>query len=518
MISEEAKTGAGAAGVETPSRATDGVAPGVAGEATPGGRLAHRAVQGVVWTYVSFAGSKLLVFISTVVLARLLAPAEFGQVGFALLVISYMDTVGDFGVSSALIYERERPEEAANVAFLISLATGLAWFAACFAGAPLVADFFNDPAVVPVLRVMSLVFIVNALGNTHDAILRRDLDFKKRLVPDFAMAALKGVCSVGLALAGWGVWSLVWGQLIGTAAATVALWLIVPWRPRLRATWARARGMLAYGGQIVSVNVISAIVHDADFVIVGRVLGSAALGLYSLAYRTPEFFITMVIWVIGKVTFPVYSKLRDDPEALSEAFLMTLRYLSLITLPAGLGLAALGGLFVEGFYGGQWVPAVRTLQALAVAGALRSLGSHAGDVYKATGRPGILTKLGLLRAAVIVPAMLWGARYGIFGVAVAQLIVTAGSTLLNLYVAGRVLRLSAWALLAEFKTAALASVLMVAALELLLPLLAGAPRAVGLGAGVLAGACVYASAVWLVGRETIRDARATLLTSLRRAA
>lgn len=504
MIQEETKPTERAAGAETPSRSSEG--------------LGRQAVQGVLWTYVSFAGSKLLVFASTVILARLLVPSEFGQVGFALLVISYMDTVGDFGVSSALIYERERPEEAADVAFVVSILTGLVWFAAAFFAAPLVADFFQDPAVVSILRVTALVFVINALGNTHDALLRRDLAFKKRLVPDFAMALLKGFCSVGFALAGWGVWSLVWGQLIGTAAATLALWLTVPWRPRWRASWQTARGMLSYGGQIVSVNVVSAVVHDADFVIVGRMLGSAALGLYSLAYRTPEFFITMVIWVIGKVTFPVYSKLRDDPPALRQAFLMTLRYLSLVTLPAGLGLAALGGLFVQAFYGEKWVDAVATLQALAVAGALRSLGSHAGDVYKATGRPGILTKLGLLRAGVLIPAMIWGARYGIFGVAVAQLLVTGASTLLNLYVAGRVLKLSALALLAEFKTAALGSVVMVAALALLHTPLGGMPKWAGLAAGVLAGGAVYVVTVWLVGRETIEHARAAVATSLRRAA
>jgi len=479
--------------------------------------IARHAVQGVMWTYVSFAGSKVLVFISTVLLARLLLPSEFGQVGFALLVISYMDTVGDFGVSSALIYERDRPEEAADVAFIISLATGLGWFAASFAAAPLVAEFFHDPTIVPILRVMGFVFVINALGNTHDGLLRRQLAFKKRLLPDFAMALVKGLCSVGLALAGWGVWSLVWGQLIGAAASTVALWIVMPWRPGLRTSWKTARGMLSYGGQIVGVNIVSAIVHDADFVIVGRMLGSAALGFYSLAYRTPEFFITTVIWVIGKVTFPLYSKLRDDRTALSGAFLVTLRYLSIVTLPAGVGLAMLGGLFVASFYGDRWEPAALALQALALAGAIRSLSSHAGDVYKATGRTGVLTTLGLSRAAVMIPAMIWGARYGIFGVAVAQLVVTTMSTLANLYVAGRILSLPVGALLKEFRTAVVASLVMVGALLLLFPVLGGMPRGFALALGVCAGAIVYLATILLIDRKAITQAHSSILTSLRSA-
>ncbi|HOB13058.1 MAG TPA: lipopolysaccharide biosynthesis protein [Novosphingobium sp.] len=488
-----------------------------AGANTPAAEtVGQRAVQGVVWTYLSFAGSKLLIFASTVILARLLVPSEFGLVGFALLVIGYMDTVGDFGISSALIYEHERVEEAADVAFIVSLIAGLFWYAIAYAAAPWVAEFFREPEVVPIMRVMALSFVINALGNTHDAILRRDLAFKKRLVPDFAMAAFKGLCSVGFAFAGFGVWSLVWGQLIGTAAATIALWAAVPWRPGLNASWQAARKMLGYGGHIVSVNIVSAIVHDVDYLIVGRLLGATALGYYTLACRTPELLITTVIWVIGKVTFPVYAKLRGDPAALSNAFLVTLRYLSLITLPAGLGLAFLGGTFMVAFYGEKWMPAALTMQALAVAGALRSLGSHAGDVYRATGRPAILTKLGLLRAAVIIPAMIWGARYGILGVAVAQVIVTCASTVLNLVVAGRILSLSPWALFGEFKSAAIGSSAMLVVLALVQPLWTGLPSLIQLTLGVTIGAAVYFTVLIVIDRPVLIEARRALAGSMKR--
>ena len=126
---------------------------------------------------------------------------------------------------------------------------------------------------------------------------------------------------------------LVWGQLAGALASTVALWTVVRWRPGWRGSWRTARAMLGYGGKIVSVNVVAAIVYNAEFVIVGRLLGSAALGLYGLAYRVPELIITMVVWVVGTVTFPLYSKLREDQPALRRAYLVTLRYLSLVSLP-----------------------------------------------------------------------------------------------------------------------------------------------------------------------------------------
>jgi len=475
------------------------------------------AVRGVLWTYVSFAGGKLLGFASIIILARLLIPAEFGQLGFALVFISYLDTIGDLGVSAALIYEQKRSEQAANIAFIINLISGVLWFILVLAMAPLVADFFRDPGVEPILRVLAWVFIITALGNTHDALLRKELAFKQRLIPDFARALMKGFFSVVLALIGWGVWSLVWGQLIGAVVATAALWYVVPWRPRLQFPLSLARRMLRYGAQIVSVNILAAIVHHVDYLIVGRMLGSAALGFYTMAYRIPELVITMIIWVVGSVAFPAYSKLQDDRPALQKAFLITLRYLSLLTIPAGMGLAVLGTIIIYTLYGEKWAPSIQVMQALAIAVSLRSLGSHAGDVYKATGRPDILTKLSLLRAVVLIPALIFSARLGIGGVAIALMIVTGASTLLNLVIVSNILSIPMKSILAEFKPALLGSVAMFVSLHILLPILSGWPNVLSLIVSMIFGFGVYTLSVWFISPDTIHNARTTIVSSFSKA-
>jgi PST family polysaccharide transporter len=469
-----------------------------------------------MWTYASYAGSRLLVFLSTVILARLLVPTEFGQVAFALLVISYLDAVGDLGISSALIYEKDDVRTASNIAFVTSLAAGVTWFLLVFLAAPYIAQFFQDPGITPILRTMAWVFPINALGNVHDALLRKELRFGRRLIPDIASAIVKGTISIILAWKGWGAWSLVWGQIGGAIITTVVLWIAIPWRPSFSGSLVVARRMLGYGGKIVSVNIISAIVHDADFVVVGRMLGATALGFYTMAYRIPEMAITMVIWVIGKVAFPVYSKLRDDVPGLRAAFLVTLRYLSILTVPAGVGLAILASLFIEVFFGERWSEAASAMQALAIAGCIRSLGSHAGDVYKATGRPDILVKLGIARAIVLVPAMIWAAGYGILGVAIAQIVVTSLSTVANLVIAGRVLSLSVFELIAEFRDAIAASALMSIVLYILLAASDGTVgNALRLASLVLAGIVVYATYFVIFSRDTLIQAY-TLVWPLRR--
>ena len=470
-------------------------------------------MRGVIWTGLSFAGSKLLVFASTLILARLLLPAEFGLVAFALLVISYLDTLGDLGVGEALIYQQKRPEQAANIAFAVGLVTGILWFAVIFIVAPVAAMFLRDPGVVPILRTLGWVFPITALGNTHDALLRRGMDFKRRLVPDFARALIKGGFSVAFALLGWGVWSLVWGQILGAAAATLALWVIVRWRPRFELPTELARPMMRFGLQIVAVNIVAAITHHVDYLIVGRMLGTAALGFYGLAYRVPELFITMTVWIVGKVAFPTYARLREDPPALQRAFLVTLRFLSLLTVPAGVGLAVLAKPLVTVFYGEKWAPAIPVLQALALAGSLRSLSSHAGDVYKATGRPGILVAVGLARAVALVPALIFGARFGIAGVAVAQMVVTGISTLAGLFIAGRVLALPVKSFLAEYVPAVVSSIAMAATLILLMPVLANLPPLFALLTAASLGGTIYVLVTWATNPAALQQARTTIASS-----
>jgi O-antigen/teichoic acid export membrane protein len=233
-----------------------------------------------------------------------------------------------------------------------------------------------------------------------------------------------------------------------------------------------------------------------------------------MAYRIPEITITMVIWVVGKVAFPVYAKLRDDPPALRAAFLSTLQYLSLLTVPIGVGLAIMAGPFVELFFGAAWVDAVPAMQALAVAGTVRSLGSHAGDVYKATNRADILVKLGIARAVILIPAMIWGAQFGIFGVAVAQIIVTAASTTVNLFIAGRVLKVSPLFLLAEFKNAAIGSLLMgmvVYMMSVSLPDIS--PAAVRVAILVVTGAAVYVMYMLLFNRRVLQQAWSFMISA-----
>src|SRR5437867_1939711 len=182
------------------------------------------------------------------------------------------------GTGAALIYWPDRTRDVAQITFVLNLLTGVAWFLLTWVVAPAVAAFFHSSGGTPILRVLGATFILRALGNTHDALCKKDLRFKARLIPEIGLAAVKAALTIALALAGLGVWSLVWGHLAAMGARAALLWRVVSWRPAWRWSANLLRPVLRYGGWSVVVNVVAVVVQHVDYIVVGRMLGVTALG------------------------------------------------------------------------------------------------------------------------------------------------------------------------------------------------------------------------------------------------
>lgn len=473
--------------------------------------------RAAVWAFLAVTGTRIITLGSLTVLTRLLAPNEFGLLAFALVYITYAETIGDLGTAVALVYWKDRREDAAQVTFVINAAMGIAWCLLTLAAAPLIADFFNNPDAAPIVRALAFGFLIKYLGNTHDALAQKDLRFRARAIPEVGLAATKAAIAIALAAAGFGAWSLVWGHLGGLTVWTIGSWLIVDWRPRFAFPRGLAGPMLRYGRGIVAVNVIAALVHHADVAIVGRMLGAVALGLYQIADRIPDATITIIIWVGSKVLFPAFARLRE-PGALRRAYLDALKYVSVVTVPIAGGLVIAAEPVMRVVFGAQWVAAAPILQWLAVYTGIRSLGSHAGDVLKATGRSGLLAAFGAVKAALLIPAMIFGARYGATGVAIALTSITAVTSLLNVVIIMRQLEFGFAAAGRALRTSVIAGTVMAAAAWSVRALAAPLRPGLALVLIVVAGAAAYALALMLLDRSLFRELVAMLLPSRRRAA
>ncbi|HXW01579.1 MAG TPA: lipopolysaccharide biosynthesis protein, partial [Anaerolineae bacterium] len=382
---------------------------------------------------------------------------------------------------------------------------GLILFAVAILVSPWAALFFEEATVAPMVQLLAVSFLITSLGSTHDALLQKELDFKKKTIPDLAQAFIRGVFSILLAWLGWGVWSLIWGQIIGAVAFTAAAWLVLPWRPSLTFNSKIAKELIGYGYQTVMGNFLAMLGPRTDYLFIGKLVGEVGLGFYTLAFRIPELMITSIMAVTSRVIFPAYAKLQHDQQVLQRAFLVTLQFLALVTFPLGVGLFAVAPDLIHVLYTDKWAPAIPVLQVLSLFALVRMIGSAGtGSIYKAIGRPDIVTKTSLLKIILLVPTSWWAvSQYGITGAAFAQLGVTVIVSSVNLYLTHKMLQLKISQILGEMRIAFLGAMLMFISVEIflyLVPTMSSFPR---LMIASTLGALVYILVIWLLSRETI---------------
>lgn len=467
------------------------------------GTLATKAAKGVAWNYFSFGLGKGLVLVTTAVLARLLTPEQFGVVGFATLAVSYLSVLKDLGLGAALIQRQDDVEEAADTVFTLNLLLGGILTLLAFLIAPLIASYFREPQVTALLQVLAFSFVINAVGAIHTVRLQRQLDFRRKALPDIGRSLIKGIVSIGLALAGFGVWSLIVGQMASSVAGVVLSWWMFPWRPKLRLATNLVRQMLNFGLSVIGTDGLTILNDTLDYLIVGRVLGSVALGIYTLAYRLPELLVFNLLWVLSAVIYPAYSSVQRETAVLEQAFWTTTRYIELVVMPLCLGLIIAADPLIRVFFGTQWLEAIPVMRLLAFYALVRSVGYHIGDVYKAMGRPDILLKLGIGSLFVLLPSLWFGAQYGLVGVAWAHALVALARTITRWLVASRFITIRWYAIWAALKPSVLGGVvLLLLALPTLL-ITASLPPLVQLVATAVSGAVGYLIVLWVMERDSL---------------
>jgi lipopolysaccharide exporter len=470
--------------------------------------VSGRAPQAMAWAAATMVASKGATLVATLVLARLLVPADFGLFAVGLLVINYLDRVKDVGVGAGLVYRREEWTRLAGTGLGLSVASSFLLSALAVLLAPLAGQFFGDDRAVGVVQLLAVALLVSGLAVVPESKLRRELDFRRRLVPEVAAAVVKGVVSVALAYAGQGVFSLVWGQVAGSTVQSLLYWKLCGWRPRFAWRGDDARALIRYGLPSALVAVLAVVTENLDYVVIGRLLPSADLGYYVLAYRVPELTVLAVCIVAGQVFFPMFSRLQDDIPELAATYLRSVRLISLITVPGGVLVAVVAPELVTTLYSDGWEPAIPVLRLLALFSAVYSLSFHAGEVYKATGRPGILNILAVVKLVVLLPPLWWAAHDGIVAVAAVMVAANVVLTLVKLAVVRRILGLTWSALGRAFVPAVGVSAVTaaaVAALSAIVPDWAGPIRLL-----LLCGAAlpIALGAIAVLAPATLREVRA----------
>ncbi len=376
-----------------------------------------------LWNYLIFALSKSSTLLMTIVVARILTPTEFGVFALAVLVVNLFDYIKDLGVASALVQNRRDWRVLAPTGLTLSVLFGLlaSGLLAAFAG--VAANILGEPELTNLIRVLAIGLAISALSVVPSAWLRRSMNFSARLMPEFVGALTKTGLTIGLAAAGFGVWSLAYGQLAASIVMTILYWWVAHVRFGLSLDGPVARELIRFGLPVTAVTLLAYAIYNVDYLAVGERLGATELGLYTLAYRIPDLVVLSLCVVVSEVLFSALSGLQHDRAALTAHYLQALTVVAALTIPIGLGLAVAAQPVVATMYGSQYAESAPILSVLAVFTVVYSASFHAGDVFKAIGRPGILTAINAGKLAVLIGPIWWAAGHSALMVAWALLAV-----------------------------------------------------------------------------------------------
>lgn len=481
------------------------------------GALRGRVARGLTWTVVDTWGRQVLNLAVFVVLARFLAPDDFGVVALAAVFVALAQVVVDQGLGDALIQRREITRSHVDTAFWVAVVTGLLLTVTTVLVAGPVSAFLREPALEPVLAILSLSFVFAALSSIQIALLRRELAFRSLALRSILASLGGGAVGVVLAVLGAGAWALVAQQLVAGAVSVVALWTLSPWRPSWSFSLPQFRELFGFGLNIVGSDLLTFLSRNGDNFLIGAVLGTTPLGFYAVGYRLLDVTQVLLINVARKISFPAFSRLQHDPERMVRAYLQVTRTTSALILPGYVGMALVAFELVPVLFGARWQASGEVAAVLFLIGPVLSLQAFSGSYLNAVGRPDVTLRFRLITTATNVIGFLIAVPFGI--VAVAGAYVIRGYLLLplNLYwlrVHGGV---PTGAYLAELRGTGLATLLMAAAVTAT-RLLAG--DALGpaplLALQVVVGAATFVAAVWIVDRRTVRELRELVGHAFRR--
>lgn len=406
--------------------------------------LAGKTLENTTIVFSATILEKVVGYASKLILARLLLPEYFGLIAVSDLVLNWARLFREGGIESALVYQKKDVELAADTAFVILFLIALSLYAVTFIAAPYIASFFNADIVSSVIRVTTLGLILSSFASVPMILLSKVLNFRKKIIPGVISTIANAGVAIPLALKGYGIWSLVYGDIISGVVGLIVIYFVSEWRPRFRFSWSIAKALVGYGGYVWGQTLLIFLTVNIDDAIVGKVFGMAALGIYTFAYGISNVPATYIVHIINDVLFPTYSLIEDNKERLKKAYLRVLKYISLATIPTSLGIFLTAPYFVPVLLGAKWLPAIPFIRVFSLYGLIRSFNASMGALLNATGHPKFLRDLALVQLIVLLLFIYPAIKYGVFGVAILVTIVQGVGFYLVSWKTCKIIRIGRW--------------------------------------------------------------------------
>lgn len=404
--------------------------------------LKKQSISGMIWAFSELFSKQIIGFLVSVVLARLLLPAEFGLIGMLAVFISIGTTLINSGLTSSLIRTPDANQTDFSTVFFFNLGGSIFIYAILFLVSPLIAAFFEQPILENLAKLYGLTFIINAFSTVQNTRLTQQMNFKTQM--KVALPSLLGGSLLGVVLAynGYGVWSLVWMYLCQSLLSSIQLWVVTKWTPSWVFDYEKFKYHFKFGYKLLLSGLLDALFSNSYTIIIGKLFLPAQLGFYSRANSVVKLPVDNIAKALSKVTYPMFAKIKDDDERLKSVYKRILRMVTFIIAPILMLLAVLAEPIFRFLFTEKWLPSVPFFQILCVSGVMYPFHSYNLNILNVKGRSDLFLKLELYKKIITIVTLVGSIPFGIIGLLWGRVLSSFLSLFVNTYYSGRFINYS----------------------------------------------------------------------------
>ena len=422
--------------------------------------LKDKTVKGVIWSSVERFSVQGVQFLVMLVIARLLDPKDFGLVGMLAIFLAVAQTLIDSGFSQALIRKQDRTEADNSTVFYFNIVVSTLLYLILYSLAPWVANFYNEPQLCILMRVLCLVVVINSLAVVQRATFTASIDFKTQAKASFISAILSGGVGIYLAISGYGVWTLAWQQLLNAGINTVLLWMLSSWYPRWIYSWKSFRELFSFGSKLLASALLDTTYNNMYTLIIGKVFNATNLGYYYQADRFTQLPSSNITGILQRVTYPVLCSIQDNDDRLREDYRKLLRMSAFVIFPLMCLLAGVADPLVTLILGEKWQFTATLIVPLSFMMMWWPIHSINLSLLQVKGRSDLFLKLEVIKKIIGVSVLVISIQFGLLFMCYAGIATSILCLIINTYYTGKLIQVGTLIQMKDLSGTLLLSLLM----------------------------------------------------------
>lgn len=406
--------------------------------------LKQKTVSGLFWSFIDNFSKLGLTFVIGIILARLLTPYDFGLIGMTTIFIALSKSLMDSGFTQALIRKKDCTQADYSTVFFFNLLVGFTLYFVLFFCAPIISRFFEESKLILIIRVIGIGIIVNAFTLVQRARLIKEINFKLQTKISVIASLFSGIIGITMAYRGYGIWSLVFQTLSSFFFTSFLLWIWNKWKPSFVFSKNSFNEMFSFGYKLLISGLIDTAYRNIYLLIIGKYFSTADLGFYTRADQFNNLPSSNITGVIQRVSYPMLSKIQDDPQRLKQAYQKVIKSTMLLSFTAMMIMAASAKPLILSLIGEKWLPSVIYLQLLCFVGMQYPLHAINLNMLTVQGRSDLFLKLEIIKKILVIPVIIIGITHGIKILILGMIIISVISYFLNSYYSGKYIDYSSW--------------------------------------------------------------------------